>query len=151
MSPSAPAKIDVGAVLDQGRWTLCQKALTLLAALAVIFDGFDIQILGFAIPSILREWHLARADFAPVLAIGLAGLCVGSPFAGYCGDRFGRRPALIGCVALFGAATIATAFSRSLIGLSILRFITGLGAGGAIPNAGALAAEFAPVRRRPVA
>ena len=59
-SRAEPA-IDVGLILDAGPWTGYQKALTLLAALAVIFDGFDIQILGFAIPSIMREWHLTRA------------------------------------------------------------------------------------------
>jgi AAHS family 4-hydroxybenzoate transporter-like MFS transporter len=35
--------------------------------------------------------------------------------------------------------------------LSIQRFITGLGAGGALPNAAALAAEFAPLRSRAIA
>jgi AAHS family 4-hydroxybenzoate transporter-like MFS transporter len=148
---ASPAAVDVGAELDRGAWTSYQKLLTLLAAAAIIFDGFDIQILGFAIPSIMREWHVARAAFAPVLAIGLAGMAVGSPLAGYLGDRFGRRVALIGCLALFGAATIATAFSHGLLELAVLRFITGMGAGGAIPNAGALAAEFAPLRWRPVA
>ncbi len=151
MTPAPAPAIDVGALLDRGRWSLYQKAMTVLAALAVIFDGFDIQILGFAIPSIMREWHLARADFAPVLAIGLAGMAFGSPLAGQCGDRFGRRATLIGCVLLFGAATIATAFSHGLLELAILRFLTGMGAGGALPNASTLAAEFAPFRRRPVA
>jgi AAHS family 4-hydroxybenzoate transporter-like MFS transporter len=151
MSPSSAASIDLGALLDEGRWTPRQKLLTALAAIAVTFDGFDIQILGFAIPSIMREWHLVRADFAPVLAIGLAGMALGTPLAGYLGDRLGRRTALIGCVLLFGAATIATAFSRGLGELAMLRFLTGMGAGGALPNAGALAAEFAPMRRRPMA
>ncbi len=151
MSPSATATVDVSALLDQGKWTPYQKALTLLTALAVIFDGFDIQILGFAIPSIMREWHVARAGFSLVLAIGLAGMVLGSPLGGYCGDRFGRRTTLIGCVMLFGAATIATAFSHGLIELAILRFITGIGTGGAVPNASALVAEFAPLRRRAVA
>jgi hypothetical protein len=38
--------IEIGTLLDRGRWTPYQKLLTALAALAVIFDGFDIQILG---------------------------------------------------------------------------------------------------------
>jgi MFS transporter, AAHS family, 4-hydroxybenzoate transporter len=143
--------IDVGELLDRGSWTLYQKSLTALAALAVIFDGFDIQILGFAIPSLMREWHVARSAFAPVLAVGLAGMAIGSPIAGYLGDRHGRRPALIGCVTLFGLATVATAFVHSVAALAVLRFITGMGAGGAVPNASALAAEFAPIRRRPTA
>jgi AAHS family 4-hydroxybenzoate transporter-like MFS transporter len=99
----------------------------------------------------MRDWGLKRSDFAPVLAIGLTGMVLGSPLAGYCGDRFGRRIALIGSVVLFGAATVATAFSHGLTELAILRFLTGMGAGGALPNASALVAEFAPMRRRPVA
>ena len=143
--------IDIGALLDGSAWTTYQKRLTALAALAVIFDGFDIQILAFAIPSLIREWHVTRSDFGPVLAIGLAGMALGSPLAGYCGDRFGRRAALIGCVALFGLGTTATALVHGLTELTVLRFLTGMGAGGALPNASALAAEFAPLRRRPVA
>ena len=42
--------VDIGPLLDDGRWTAYQRFLTAFAALVVIFDGFDIQILGFAIP-----------------------------------------------------------------------------------------------------
>src|SRR5438045_3706873 len=127
--------IDVAALLDGSSWSTYQKLLTALAALAVIFDGFDIQILGFAIPALIKEWGVARAAFGPVLALGLAGMAAGSPFAGYCGDRYGRRPALIGCVALFGLATVATSFVHSVFALAVLRFVTGVGAGGALPAA----------------
>ena len=78
-------------------------------------------------------------------------MVLGGPLAGYWGDRFGRRTALIGCVAIFGLATIATAFVHGFFGLSIFRLITGMGTGGALPNVSALTAEFAPLRRRPTA
>src|SRR5438270_3003499 len=143
--------IDVAALLDDNSWSTYQKLLTALAALALIFDGFDIQILGFAIPSLMRDWHAARNEFGPVLAIGLAGMVLGGPAAGYCGDRFGRRPALIGCILIFGLATLATAFVHEIFGLAVLRLITGVGTGGALPNVSALTAEFAPLRRRPTA
>ena len=148
----SPAKtIDVAALLDETPWSVYQKLLTILAALAIMFDGFDIQILGFAIPSLMRDWHVVRADFGPVLAIGLAGMALGGPIAGYFGDRYGRRSALIGCIALFAIATLATALVHSVAGLAVLRLVTGMGTGGALPNASALTAEFAPLRRRPMA
>jgi AAHS family 4-hydroxybenzoate transporter-like MFS transporter len=143
--------VDVAALLDGSSWSTYQKLLTVLAALAVIFDGFDIQILGFAIPSLIREWHVGRSAFGPVLAIGLAGMAAGGPLAGYCGDHFGRRTALISCVVLFGLATIATAFVHGFVGLTVLRLLTGMGTGGALPNASTLTAEFAPLRWRPTA
>ena len=148
----SPAQtIDVAALLDETSWSIYQKLLTILAALAIIFDGFDIQILGFAIPSLMRDWHVARADFGPVLAIGLAGMALGGPIAGYFGDRFGRRITLIGCILLFALATLATMLVHNVAELAVLRLVTGLGTGGALPNASALAAEFAPLRRRPMA
>ncbi len=143
--------INVAALLDGSSWSTYQKLLTALAALAVIFDGFDIQILGFAIPSLMRDWHAGRSEFGPVLAVGLAGMVLGGPLAGYCGDRLGRRTTLIACVVVFGLATLATAFVREFLGLSVLRLITGIGTGGALPNVSALTAEFAPLRRRSTA
>ena len=143
--------IDIAPLLDKGRWTVYQRFLTAVTALAVIFDGFDIQILGMSIPSLMKEWSLARSSFAPIAALGLAGMAVGGIIAGYTGDRFGRRPSLIGCVTLFGLATVATSFVASLGAFAVLRFVTGVGAGGALPNAGALAAEIAPLRWRAVA
>jgi MFS transporter, AAHS family, 4-hydroxybenzoate transporter len=143
--------IDIAALLDGGAWSKYQKRLTALAALVVIFDGLDIQILGFAIPSLMREWHAARSEFGTVLAVGLVGMVLGGPLAGYCGDRFGRRTALIGCVGIFGLATIATTLVHGFWGLGVLRLITGMGTGGALPNVSALTAEFAPIRRRSAA
>ena len=114
-----------------------------LAALAIIFDGLDNQILGFAIPAIIRDWHVSRASFGPIIATGLVGMGVGSALAGPIGDRLGRRTALIGTVLLFAAATTVTSLAHSLPMLALLRFLAGAGIGGAIPNATAIAAEFA--------
>jgi len=140
--------LNVAARLDESPWSTYQKWVTLLAAIALIFDGFDIQILGFAIPSLMHDWHVPRGDFGPVLAVGLAGMAIGGPLLGYCGDRFGRRISLIFCVTIFGVATIGTAFVHGFFGLTALRVLTGIGTGGALPNVSALVAEFAPLRRR---
>jgi AAHS family 4-hydroxybenzoate transporter-like MFS transporter len=143
--------IDPLALLDSASWTAWQKLLTALVALAILIDGLDIQILAFSIPSLAGEWHVARSAFAPVLALGLVGIAIGGPAFGYFGDRAGRRPALIGSVSLFAAATLLTCFSTSLLSLTIFRFIAGLGIGGAVPGATALAAEYAPRAKRPIA
>jgi AAHS family 4-hydroxybenzoate transporter-like MFS transporter len=145
------AAIQAGVLIDKAPWTLYQKGLTLLAALAIVIDGFDIQVLALAIPSLMKEWAVARSEFAPVLAAGLVGMALGGPIFGYWGDRWGRRPALIGAVTLFAIASLATVFCGSVAALAVLRFLTGFGAGGALPAAGALSAEFAPLSRRPVA
>ncbi len=139
---------NIAELLEGRSWSRYQKLVTLLAAVALIFDGFDIQILGFAIPSLMHDWHVPRGNFGPVLAVGLAGMAIGGPLLGYCGDRFGRRISLIFCVTIFGVATVGTALVHGFFGLTALRLLTGIGTGGALPNVSALVAEFAPLRRR---
>jgi AAHS family 4-hydroxybenzoate transporter-like MFS transporter len=137
--------------LDHGDWTAMRKAVVSFAALAIIFDGFDNQLIGFAVPAIARDWGLPRNAFAPILALGLMGMVLGSALAGYFGDRYGRRPALIGCVAVFGISTLGIGFVQHLPMLSMLRVCAGAGIGGALPNASTLTAEFTPLRRRAAA
>lgn len=145
------AKVDVGAVLDEGRWSGYQKGLVAATALTIIFDGLDNQLLGAAIPSMMLEWGLPRPAFATVLAAALFGMMIGGFVGGWMGDRFGRRVALLGSVIWFGLLTVFMAFTNDVATLIALRFTAGLGLGGAMPNAAALASEYVPLRRRPFA
>jgi AAHS family 4-hydroxybenzoate transporter-like MFS transporter len=54
-------------------------------------------------------------------------------------------------VIAFGVFTLAVAGVSTLLALGVLRFLAGVGLGGAIPNAAALASEFVPKRHRPFA
>src|SRR3974390_130056 len=67
---------DVGQTLDEGRWTSYQKLLVALSAVTIVFDGIDNQLLGIAIPSLMREWGASRAAFAPVASLGLFGMMI---------------------------------------------------------------------------
>ncbi|HWR17697.1 MAG TPA: MFS transporter [Terriglobales bacterium] len=149
-SPGA-VRLDIGRIIDDGPFTRFQKTVALLAAAAVIMDGFDGQLIGFAIPVIAQEWSVARSTFAPVVAAGLLGMGIGSACAGIIGDRFGRRVALVGSVLMFGIATSVVGLAPNLFVIGMLRFFAGLGLGGALPTATTFVAEFAPRRRRTVA
>ncbi len=94
---------------------------------------------------------MPRGAFRPVVASGMVGMMIGGALAGLIGDRMGRRFALIGSVLIFGVLTAAAALVDSLWALGVLRFLAGLGLGGAMPNAAALASEYVPRRHRPFA
>jgi len=143
--------IDVGAVIDESRWTGYQKLLVLGTALAIILDGIDNQLLPNAIPDLMRDWQLERGPFVKVLALGPFGMMLGGAAGGMLGDRFGRRSALLGSVLIFGLLTLAIAWADSLFVLGALRFLAGVGLGGAMPNAASLASEYVPARQRPFA
>lgn len=143
--------MDVGRLLDHGEWTPPQKLVVFLMALTIMFDGFDLQVLSFAIPALMKDWNVPRSGFATVLAAGLVAMSIGTTIAGYLGDRLGRKRALILSVIVFGLATLASAAAWDLTSLGVLRLLAGMGLGGAVPNAAAMSAEFTPLRRRPLA
>jgi AAHS family 4-hydroxybenzoate transporter-like MFS transporter len=120
-------------------------------ALTIILDGLDNQLLPPAIPVLMREWGLPRSAFANVLTSGMVGMMIGGFIGGTVGDRLGRRVALLGSVLFFGVLTILVSFSTSIWMLAGLRFLAGLGLGGAMPNAAALSSEYVPRRQRPFA
>ncbi len=143
--------INVGNVLDEGRWTTYQKLLILGTALTIILDGIDNQLLGNAIPSLMKEWQLPRGAFSTALAMSPFGMMLGGAIGGMLGDRIGRRTTLLSSVISFAALTLVISTVNSVAMLSILRFFAGLGLGGAMPNAAALASEYVPRRQRPFA
>ena len=142
---------DVGKLLDEGGWSGYQKLLVAATAMTIVFDGLDNQLLGAAIPAMMQEFALPRPAFANVLAAALFGMMIGGFFGGVIGDRVGRRIALLGSVISFGLLTVLMSFVSDINTLMALRFLAGLGLGGAMPNAAALASEYVPLKRRPFA
>ncbi|MEO6338948.1 MAG: MFS transporter [Caulobacteraceae bacterium] len=152
MQDSAPTgPIDVLRSLDEGGWNTFQKSVLVFAAMALAMDGIANQSLGLAVPSLVKAWNVARSDFASVSALNLVGVALGTLMGGLIGDRFGRRVGMIVSLALFGVMTAAGAFATSPGELAGMRFLDGLGIGGAIPNGAAMITEFTPIRRRSVA
>ena len=145
--------VDVGAVLDEGRWTGYQKLLIFGTALTIILDGIDNQLLPNTIPALIAEWGGTRPDYVPALAWGPFGMMIGGLVGGVLGDRLGRRTALLGSVLTFAALTFAIAHlpAGNIDMLGLLRFLAGVGLGGAMPNAATLASEYVPRKQRPFA
>src|SRR3954463_5273757 len=150
-SDPSESVVDVGPLLNDAPLRPYQRWVVFLAALTIIFDGIDNQLLGIVIPTLMREWGVARSAFAPLVSLGYLGMMIGGAIAGLAGDRFGRRTALLGSMAMFGAMTLASVAATAPGELGWLRLLAGIGLGGAMPNAAALAAEFVPLRHRPIA
>src|SRR5262245_18436191 len=147
--------IDVGTTLDNGQWSGYQVLLIVGTALAIILDGIDNQLLGNAVPTLMKDWNLPRSAFTTplggVLALSPLGMMFGGALGGMLGDRIGRRTTLILCVVAFAIFTLGIAGVSTVPMLGILRFLAGLDLGGAMPNAAALASEYVPALTRPFA
>jgi AAHS family 4-hydroxybenzoate transporter-like MFS transporter len=63
-------------------------------------------------------------------------------------DRFGRKKMLLFSALIFGVFTIMIATIGSVEQLALYRFLSGVGLGGAVPNALAFGCEYAPTKKR---
>jgi AAHS family 4-hydroxybenzoate transporter-like MFS transporter len=140
--------VDVADFIEQQPVGRFQIGLLLTCAAVLFLDGFDTQAIGYVAPVLAKEWGLTKGALGPVFSAGLFGLMIGALIFGPLADRIGRKKIIIFSSLAFGIGTLATTFITDVNTLLVIRFLTGLGLGGAMPNAVAMTSEFSPHRRR---
>ncbi|RDK11963.1 MFS transporter [Cupriavidus lacunae] len=140
--------INVRSLINERPMSRFQIRTLILCFLVLVTDGYDTVVLGFIGPSLKAHFGASPAQLAPLFGAGFFGLAVGSFLFGPLADRFGRKTVLTITVILFGVLSLVSAWAASLETLIVLRFLTGLGLGGAMPNAYTLAVEYCPDRFR---
>lgn len=140
--------MDVQRLIDDHPLSAWQWLVFAMCFLIVLLDGFDTAAIGYIAPSLIKDWGVTKPMLGPVLSAALFGLAAGALLAGPVADRLGRKRVLTTAVLVFGLATVASAFAADLTQLSVLRFVTGLGLGAAMPNAVTLMSEYCPTSRR---
>lgn len=143
-----PAVLNVTDLIDGlpiGRFLV---GVALWCALVAGLDGYDAQVIGYAAPAMIKAWHVPPQSFGPAFASGQFGFLIGTFVMGTLADYVGRKAVILFCTALFGLLTLATVTVHGTDVLTLLRLLTGIAVGGAIPNVIALTAEYSPERRR---
>jgi MFS transporter, AAHS family, 4-hydroxybenzoate transporter len=145
---SGPA-IDIVEFIDRQPIGGFQIKLLLMCAAVLFLDGFDTQAIGYVAPALAKEWGLTtRGALGPVFSAGLFGLMIGALVFGPLADRVGRKKIIIFSTVAFGLGALATVLAHDITTLLVIRFLTGLGLGGAMPNTVAMTSEYSPHRRR---
>ncbi len=127
------------------------RALYLLVGvllLAQILDGVDMNALAYVGSAVMKDLQLSKSMFGACIGIAFVGMAIGAVFFGWLGDRIGRRFCILLVVALFGAGSLATAFSPNAATLFALRLLTGLALGGLLPVASSVLVERSPAKVR---
>ncbi len=122
----------------------------LICWLGLISDGYDLFSYGATLPGLIdaAPWYITAGQGGLVGSLSLVGMLCGSLVAGTLTDILGRRRLFLFSVLLFSIAMIGCAFSPTFAVFGVFRFLTGLGVGGLLPTAVALASEFADPRYR---
>ena len=140
------ATLDVQSFINDQPLSRYQWRIVLLCFLIVFVDGLDTAAMGFIAPALTQDWGIDRASLGPVMSAALIGMVFGALGSGPLADRFGRKVVLVTAVFLFGLFSLLSAFSSNIDQLLVLRLLTGVGLGAAMPNATTLLSEYTPLR-----
>ena len=134
--------------IEHGRMMPTQLGVILTCWIINMLDGFDVLAIAYTAPALSAEWQLSPETLGVILSAGLVGMAVGALFIAPLADRFGRRIIILCCLAVIGAAMVATAMVSTISLLITMRVITGLGVGGLLASLNTMVAEYSSNRRR---
>ena len=148
MAPHPRSDQDFQEFIDNNKFSKFQWMIFAVCFLVALLDGYDTVAIGYIAPSLIQEWGIQKPDLATAMSAGLFGIAIGAIGFGPLADKLGRKIMLVISVLVFGIGTFISAYSQNLLHLEILRFITGVGLGAAMPNAVTLLSEYCPTKRK---
>lgn len=134
--------------LDESNITRTMWLLWALSAGLIALDGFDLFIIGLALPFLQRDFALNATEIGAVAVAALAGSLVGALTLGPLTDKIGRQLMLLVDIALFIVATAGTAFAWNAVSLIVFRFLVGVAIGADYPISVSYITENVPSRLR---
>jgi AAHS family 3-hydroxyphenylpropionic acid transporter len=111
-----------------------------LCFLVAVLEGYDLQAVAIAAPLLRAGMHLDPKQLGLTLSASLIGLALGAAYGGPLADRIGRKKVLIVSVVGLGIFTWVTALTQNFHNLVIVRILSGIAMGGAMPNIIAISA-----------
>jgi putative MFS transporter len=115
---------------------------------ATFFDGYTVLAIAYAMPVLVREWHLTPYQVGMIFSSGYLGQLVGAIFFGGLAERVGRLRVLLFTIVLFVAMDAACLFAWGASSMILFRFLQGIGTGGEVPVASAYINEYIGAKRR---
>ena len=141
-------EIDVAGLIESQSANWFRASVVIWACAIMLTEGYDIQVLAYAAPSIIKAWQIDRSYFGPIFGFSLFGYMLGATVLSNFADRMGRRKIILSGILVFGAFNFLTVYAHTLTVLLILRFLAGIGLGASIPSTIALTVEYFPARAR---
>jgi DHA1 family bicyclomycin/chloramphenicol resistance-like MFS transporter len=134
-------------ILSNSSATETRPTLTpvLLAVLALLsaFTPLSIDMYLPALPVIESDLKASVGDIQLTLSAFMIAFGIGQIFYGPAGDRFGRRPVILGGLAVYVLASIGCAFAAAADQLVLLRLLQGLAACGGVVLARTMVRDLA--------
>ncbi|PSQ14517.1 MFS transporter, partial [Halobacteriales archaeon QS_7_68_65] len=135
-------------VLDRIPIGAFHRRLLAICGSAWALDGMEVIIISFTLPVLIEAWTLSGLSAGLLGSASLMGMVLGNWGWGWYADRRGRRVAFQWTVLVYGVFTGLTALAVGVYSGFALRFLTGVGLGGALAVDTSYLSEHLPTDRR---
>ena len=141
---------DIASRLDGLHWSGFHTRVVVALGITWILDGLEVTLAGALSGALKASPTLQFSNFEVGFSNSayLAGAVVGALGFGWLTDRIGRKKLFFITLALYLAATAATALSWGLASYATFRFLTGAGIGGEYTAINSTIQELVPARYR---
>ncbi|MGE4274161.1 MAG: MFS transporter [Desulfitobacterium sp.] len=116
--------------------------------IAILFDGYDMNVFGVVVPVLMKDLSLNPTQIGLLASWGLAGMVIGAIIFGTFADKIGRKKTIILGIVTYCVFTASVGLAKDMTTIATLRFMAGLGLAGVMPNLVALVTEFSPRTHR---
>jgi MFS family permease len=141
---------DIPARLDRLPWSRWHWRVVIALGVAWVLDGLEVTLVG-SIGGVLERpdtLALGAAQVGLAGSVYVGGAVVGALLFGWLTDRLGRKKLFLVTLAIYAAATFATALAPNFAVFALCRFVTGLGIGGEYAAINSAIDELIPARVR---
>lgn len=134
--------------IDSSKNSKYLTLVCLVASLGGLLFGFDTAVISGTVECVREQFGLNELMEGWFTSSALVGCIFGAVTAGALGDRFGRKPALMGAAIFFLASALYSTIPHAFSVLIIARIACGIGIGMASVIAPMYVSEFAPPKWR---
>jgi len=148
MTPERDQQLSMNEALEVTKLSGLHLRVWFLSAMGVFLDGFDLFIIGVALPLIAREFSPTPFMTGMIGAAAVLGSVLGGFLGGRFTDRYGRKALYIVDLGFFIVFGLLSGFAWDIGSLIFFRFMLGIGVGVDYPICASYVSEFMPTRIR---
>lgn len=131
----------------EGHRGVNERAVLLTVGLGGLLVPLSSTMIAVAIPDISEKLNASLGQSGWLVTAYLITMAALQPISGKLGDRYGRRPFLLGGIALFGLTSLGAAMSRQILVLIVFRAGQAIAGSFLFPNGIALLRQIVPSSR----
>ena len=136
--------------IEKAKLTRFHFGLLALGSFIYAFTAMNVLLIAAVLTPIIAEFGLGEQPLTVglLLSAGYIGMFVGALTCGVLADRIGRKNTIIFTLFTMTVFTALNGFAADPVTMAVLRFVAGIGLGGALPQPGVYIAEYVPAKYR---